>query len=87
MSMLDSTATFKDYLSRLGLSEFEAKFTGLGFTTLGEFAFSANYTPGAADDSQFLAKVATPILGAGGAQKIPALRRLFFFRGLYPHDS
>ena len=77
MAMLDSAATFTDYLVRLGLHEYQGKFEQRGFRTLGEFAFSTSYAPGASDDKQFISEVATPILGEA-TNKIPALRRLFF---------
>ena len=54
---LDSKVYFKSRLAKLGISDLTAKFEANGWLTLGDFAVSANYAPGATDDSSFVKDV------------------------------
>ena len=74
----DSQVVFQARVAALGLEAFNAKFVELGWGTLGEFAFSVNFTPGPADPAVFAEKVVAPLTGQGNHQKTAALRRLFF---------
>ena len=51
---IDSTAVFAARVRLLGLGDYWNKFVTAGWTTLGEFAFSSNYTPGQQDDQDFV---------------------------------
>ena len=77
MSQLDSTAVFSARLIALGLGDLTNDMAIVGYNTLANFAFAANYTPNAPDDSAFQAEVIIPLLGEDRA-RIPALRRLHF---------
>ena len=54
---LDSKVYFKARLAKLGIADLAAKFEANGWLTLGDFAVSANYAPGATDDSSFIKDV------------------------------
>ena len=78
MSYSDSTAVFKKRFIEIGLTEanYEA-FNAEGLNTLGTFAFSCNYAPGAADERP-LVTLATKILGdAPSTKEMACIRRLF----------
>ena len=74
---LDSVAEFAIRIKYLGLSEYMDEFHAMDATTLGMFAFAANYSPNSADDSAFIKEIMVPILGSGTHPKKLALRRLF----------
>ena len=74
---LDSVAEFAIRIEYVGLSEYMDKFDAMGATTLGMFAFAANYSPNSADDSAFIKEILVPILGSDLHPKKLALRRLF----------
>lgn len=73
---VDSKAVFQQRVKVVGLEAFYDKFVENDFTTMAEFAFVANFTPGATDDARFLEE-AKKILGPD-LPKINAFRRLHF---------
>ena len=78
MSYSDSTAVFKKRFIEIGLTDanYEA-FNAEGLNTLGTFAFSCNYAPGAADERP-LVTLATKVLGdAPTTKEMACIRRLF----------
>ena len=75
---LDSKAVFEVKLKKLNLQDSLDDFDRLGWDTLGKFAFSANYTPGKADDSSFVADVVIPLFNDANPLQKAALRRLFY---------
>ena len=75
---LDSKAVFEVKLKKLNLQDSLDDFVRLGWDTLGKFAFSANYTPGKADDSSFVADVVIPLFNDANPLQKAALRRLFY---------
>jgi len=75
---LDSKAFFSARLSTLGLNDVITPFAVLGWTTMGEFAFAANYKPGSSDESAFLEEIVVPLYGDAATPKKASLRRLFF---------
>eukprot|EP00973_Karenia_brevis_P057697 8026594-Karenia_brevis.AAC.1 len=75
---LESAPYFNKRVKELGLSEHLATMQGLGWSTMGAFAFSANYVPGGADEKPFIDEVVAPILGEEAHPLKAALRRLFF---------
>ena len=78
MAALDSRAVFQARARSFGLEDEDiTALSANGWDTLGNFAFSCAYVPGSPDESAFLDKVVTPVLGAD-SPKAAALRRLFF---------
>ena len=75
---IESNALFKKKISQFGLNEFQEKFEELGWCTMADFAFAANYQPGGPDEQPFILEVVVPILGHDAHPKKAALRRLFF---------
>ena len=75
---LDSSAVFQQRLVQLGLDAFKVQFTNEGWTTMGEFAFSAAFSPGNADETVFNTQVVAKILGDAGHVKRVAVKRLFY---------
>ena len=75
---LDSSAVFQQRLVQLGLDAFKVQFTNEGWTTMGEFAFSAAFSPGNADETVFNAQVVAKVLGDSGHVKRVAVKRLFY---------
>ena len=75
---MESAALFKKKISQCGLNEFQHQFEALGWTTMADFAFSANYQPGGPDETPLINEVVIPILGDENHTKKAALRRLFF---------
>ena len=75
---LDSAAYFSSRVSKVGLGDFLPAMQEKGWDTMGNFAFSAKYVPGAQDDTSFVTKVVIPLLGAEDLPQEPALRRLHF---------
>ena len=61
---VDSKAVFSARLVALGLGDLQQGFADNGWSTFGEFAFAANFTPGAGDERAFLSGVIEPLLGA-----------------------
>ena len=61
-SAIDSKAAFVQRVKSIGLADYLEKFEQHGFSTLADFAFCGNYTPGAPDDAKFLIE-AKKILG------------------------
>jgi hypothetical protein len=49
-----------------------------GWSSMGEFAFAANYSPGQQDDSNFVVEIVEALTGDRASSKKAALRRLFF---------
>ena len=75
---LESAALFKKKISQFGLNDYQDQFPALGWTSMAEFAFSANFQPGCSDEAPFLNEVVIPVLGDANHPKKAALRRLFF---------
>ena len=75
---MEAVALFKKKVSQCGLNDFQHQFEALGWTTMADFAFSANYQPGGPDETPFINEVVIPILGDENHTKKAALRRLFF---------
>eukprot|EP00973_Karenia_brevis_P002702 368858-Karenia_brevis.AAC.1 len=61
---LESQAFFHKRVKELGLGDCLQPLAELGWSSMGTFAFSANYVPRAADDSQLMEEVVTPLLGS-----------------------
>eukprot|EP00971_Amphidinium_carterae_P325687 6456083-Amphidinium_carterae.1 len=77
MALITSEAEFKARATQLGLStEQWERLRGKGWNTYATFAFSSGYTPGAADDTQFIDKVVIPVLGDAQHAKAAVLRFL-----------
>ena len=74
---LDSVAEFAR-IKYLGLSEYMDKFDATDATTIGMFAFAANYSPNSADDSVVIKEVMVAILGSYTGPNKLNLRRQFF---------
>ena len=75
--LVDSVASFKAHVEKLGLGELWYKFEAMKLTSFWAFAFSCNYIPGAVDDSPLMKDVVTPLLGESMFLK-HLFRRLFF---------
>eukprot|EP00973_Karenia_brevis_P004062 558044-Karenia_brevis.AAC.1 len=75
---LESAAFFAKRVKELGLGEYQSVMADNGWSTMGTFAFSANYVPGGVDDSKFMEEVVVPVLGDQSHVLKAALRRLFF---------
>ena len=75
---LDSKAYFSNRAVKCGLGGVLEEMQNKGWDTMGTFAFSAKYVPGAQDDTSFVTKVVIPLLGAEDLPLEPALRRLHF---------
>ena len=75
--LVDSAAVFVDYVKKVGLEDKMDVFRARNWTTLAGFAFASSYTPGAPDDTKFIADVVAPSLGEDQS-KINAVRRLYF---------
>ena len=75
---LDSKAHFVARLSTLGLKELFPKFETMGATTMGSFAFCANYVPGKPDETSFIEDIVIPLTGDKASKFKPTIRRLFF---------
>ena len=75
---MDSKAVFRKKVSHCGLLDFMDKFEALGWTTLAESAFSANFQPGCPDETPFATEVIIPLLGDESHPKKASVRRLFF---------
>ena len=58
--LVDSAAVFVDYVKKVGLEDKMDVFRARNWTTLAGFAFASSYTPGAPDDTKFIADVVTP---------------------------
>ena len=79
MANIDSEAYFDARMTVVGLSPAEqAAVRARGWLTLATFAFASSWTPGQADEQQFLTKVVVPVLGAEDHISAPKLRRLMF---------
>ena len=75
---LESSAVFEARVMALKLGEFWPKFRDLGWTSVGEFAFAANCTPGQQDEATFISDIVIPLTDAADHPKKSALRRLFY---------
>ena len=79
MATIDSQAYFDSRMNAFGISAVEAAaLRAAGWDTLANFAYATSWTPGQADDVDFLTKVVTRILGAPDHPSMPKLRRLMF---------
>ena len=78
MSYSDSIAVFRKRFLEVGLSdENYESFSAEGLNTMGTFAFSCNYAPGAADERPLIT-LATQVLGqAPSTKEMACIRRLF----------
>ena len=77
--LIDSKPEFKARTLKYGLSE--AQYEALvkkGLDTFASYAFASTWTPGVADDSQFIDKVVLPVLGDKDHVDAPKLRRLAY---------
>ena len=76
---VDSQAVFLGRIRDLGLDPWENSITGQFASTLGDFAHSVAFTPGAADERVLVTDLFIPVFGGDGLHvKRAALRRLFF---------
>ena len=75
---LESKAFFTARLVKLGLDAPAKSFASLGWTTMAEFAFAANYKPGATDETSFIKDIVVPLYTSEDSIKKSALRRLYF---------
>ena len=75
---LDSKAVFQARVEALGLGGVYNTMIGKGMSTYGEFAFAANFVPGAGDDTRFINEVVIPVLGSADDPRKTAIRRLFY---------
>jgi hypothetical protein len=79
MATIESQAFFDNRMMAIGLTPAEATAVRTcGWTTLADFAFSSSWTPGQADDAQFVARVIVPVLGQDDHPAAAKLRRLMF---------
>eukprot|EP00973_Karenia_brevis_P060517 8416797-Karenia_brevis.AAC.1 len=60
---VESAAYFRQRATALGLADHVDTMVALGWQSMGTFAFAANYVPGSADETSFVAEVVVPILG------------------------
>ena len=75
---IDSKAYFVARLKALGLDDLTQDFERLGWTSMGSFAFSANYVPGRADEGPFIDEVVRPLFQEDNPPRKAMVRRLFF---------
>ena len=75
---LESTTVFEARVKALSLHEFWDKFQEFGWTTIGDFAFAANCSPGQSDETTFITEVVVKLTGDADHPRKSALRRLFF---------
>ena len=75
---LDSPAVFQQKLAERGLQDLTDAFSDAGWNTLGNFAFAANFTPGAPgqDDSTFQTQILGRLLSDPKDSRESAIRRL-----------
>lgn len=80
MSSLDSVAVFRSRLVQLGLNDIFESLDGLGWNTLGSFAFASNPGPngGPAEEESFQNAVLEPLFGPERSPRAANLRRLHF---------
>jgi hypothetical protein len=77
--MVDSKAVFLARARAIGVQEATLQaMERRGWDTLGGYAFSCAYTPGAPDDAILVNQVMIPLLGRADHAGAPALRRLFY---------
>lgn len=77
--MIDSEALFDSRMQAIGFSQAEQqKIRSLGWSSHSTFAFSSAFTPGQADESQFVQSVIVPVLGEPAHASAAKLRRLLF---------
>ena len=76
--LLDSEAVFEERLIALGLVDVFEQFGAMGWTTLGNFAFAANFSPGSADEASVKEHIMIPLVGPHeGVHRLKApIRRL-----------
>ena len=78
MSVADSSAVFRSRALACGLTAEELdKLKAEGLETMGMFAFSCNYAPGAADEKPFLDLIGKVLGSAPTVKQQAAFRRLF----------
>ena len=78
MSVADSSAVFRSRALACGLTSEELdKLKSEGLDTMGMFAFSCNYAPGAADEKPFLDLIGKVLGSAPTVKQQAAFRRLF----------
>ena len=80
MSSLDSAAVFKAKMRTLGIGDLHEVFLGLGWNTIGSFAFAApaNFSGTPLDEETFKTSIITPLFGDVADPRVPAVRRLHF---------
>ena len=64
MSVIESKAVFSARAVELGVGDLVEAMAERGWDTMGSFAFSSSWVPGAGDDAAFKADVLVPLLGA-----------------------
>ena len=74
---LDSSASFAERVTELGLDAHAARFTAAGWSTFADFAFTSSYTPGG-EEALFIDEVVTVGLGTPDHADKRKLRRLYF---------
>ena len=77
MARLDSEAYMLERMSTFGIAGLHSEMKVRGWGTMGRFAFSSSYQPGAGPEDAFIASVVHPLVGNDLTQ-LPALRRLYF---------
>ena len=75
---LDSKAFFFERVGVIGLGDVKDRFIELGWDSMANFAFSANYVPGRSDDTPLIDDVVVPLLGDRADPRKAKVRRLFF---------
>ena len=75
---LESKAFFTSLLVKYQLEPLQAKFTELGWDTLGAFAFAASYSATLASEEAMVTNLVEPLTGARVSRHTALIRRLFF---------
>ena len=75
---IDSSPVFQLRVKSCKLGDLWDAFVANGWSTIAEFAFSANYTPGSQDDTPFLDEIVQPLTGDRASPRKAAIRRLHF---------
>ena len=70
-------------MQQMGLLAYLAPMAGLGWDTIGGFAFSTSYQPGIGDEKPFVVAVLLPLLGREDHVDAAGFRRLFL--GMQDH--
>jgi hypothetical protein len=80
MSSLDSVAVLRARMTTLGIGDLFDNFEGLGWSTLGSFAFAAaaNFSGTPADEAAFQEQIIRPLFGDAVDPRVAVIRRLHF---------